>query len=108
MPAFWNWVPFRQSSCIGRWDIDAQLFQTLVTQAAFKPPPLHQGYEVAPAVLTMIRVLAFSEPRSSIIVKYAVTFVGHILLFLIGPAVLVAISVSANESAVLPATDVCH
>jgi hypothetical protein len=43
-----------------RWDIDARLFQTLVTQGALKQPSLHQGYEKAPVVLAMIRVLAFT------------------------------------------------
>ena len=43
-----------------RWNIDARLFQILVTQGALKQPSLHQGYANAPLVLTMIRVLAFS------------------------------------------------
>lgn len=43
-----------------RWEIDAQLFQTLVTQVALKQPSLHQGYEIALVALTMIRVLAYS------------------------------------------------
>jgi hypothetical protein len=43
-----------------RWDIDARLFQTLVTEGALKQPSLHQGYEKALVVLTMIRVLAFT------------------------------------------------
>lgn len=43
-----------------RWDIDTRLFHTLVTQGALKQPSLHQGYEKALVVLTMIRVLAFT------------------------------------------------
>jgi hypothetical protein len=43
-----------------RWDIDTRLFQTLVTEGALKQPSLHQGYEKALVVLTMIRVLAFT------------------------------------------------
>lgn len=43
-----------------RWEIDARLFQTLVTEGALKQPSLHQGYEKAPVVLAMIRVLAFT------------------------------------------------
>lgn len=43
-----------------RWDIDTWLFQTLVTEGALKQPSLHQGYEKALVVLTMIRVLAFT------------------------------------------------
>jgi hypothetical protein len=43
-----------------RWHIDAQLFQTLTTEGHLKQPSLHQGYEKAFVVLTMIRVLAFT------------------------------------------------
>lgn len=43
-----------------RWDIDAHLFQTLTTQGQLKQPSLHQGYEKAFVVLTLIRVLAFT------------------------------------------------
>jgi hypothetical protein len=43
-----------------RWDIDVQLFQTLTTQGHLKRPSLHQGYEKAFVVLTMIRLLAFT------------------------------------------------
>ncbi len=43
-----------------RWHIDAQLFQTLTTDGHLKQPSLHQGYEKALVVLTMIRVLAFT------------------------------------------------
>lgn len=43
-----------------RWDIDVQLFQTLTTQGHLKRPSLHQGYEQAFVVLTMIRLLAFT------------------------------------------------
>ena len=40
-----------------RWDIDARLFHTLVREGALKQPSLHQGYEKALVVLTMLRVL---------------------------------------------------
>jgi len=43
-----------------RWHIDAQLFQTLTTGGHLKRPSLHQGYDKALVVLTMIRVLAFT------------------------------------------------
>jgi len=43
-----------------RWHIDAQLFQTLTTGGHLKRPSLHQGYDQALVVLTMIRVLAFT------------------------------------------------
>jgi len=43
-----------------RWQIDADVFQTITNQGALKQPSLHQGYEQALVVLTMIRVLAFT------------------------------------------------
>jgi hypothetical protein len=43
-----------------RWQIDAEVFQTITTQGSLKRPSLHQGYEHALVVLTMIRVLAFT------------------------------------------------
>ena len=46
-----------------RWQIDADLFQTLTNQGGLKQPSLHQGYEQALVVLTMIRVLAFTLTR---------------------------------------------
>jgi hypothetical protein len=42
-----------------RWQIDADVFQTITTDSSRKQPSLHQGYEQALLVLTMIRVLAF-------------------------------------------------
>jgi hypothetical protein len=43
-----------------RWQIDTDVFQTITNQGALKQPSLHQGYEQALVVLTMIRVLAFT------------------------------------------------
>ena len=43
-----------------RWQIDADVFQTITTDSSLKQPSLHQGYEKALVVLTMIRVLAFT------------------------------------------------
>ena len=43
-----------------RWQIDADLFQTITNQGGLKQPSLHQGYRQALVVLTMIRVLAFT------------------------------------------------
>ena len=43
-----------------RWRIDAEVFQTIANQGSLKQPSLHQGYEQAWVVLTMIRVLAFT------------------------------------------------
>lgn len=43
-----------------RWRIDADVFQTITTDSSLKRPSLHQGYERALVVLTMIRVLAFT------------------------------------------------
>lgn len=43
-----------------RWQIDANVFQTLTTDSSLKQPSLHQGYEKALIVLTMIRVLAYT------------------------------------------------
>jgi|SRR5271169_5872969 len=43
-----------------RWQIDADVFQTITTDSSLKQPSLHQGYEQALLVLTMIRVLAFT------------------------------------------------
>lgn len=43
-----------------RWQIDADVFQTITTDSSLKQPSLHQGYEKALLVLTMIRVLAFT------------------------------------------------
>jgi hypothetical protein len=43
-----------------RWQIDADVFQTITTDGSLKQPSLHQGYEKALLVLTMIRVLAFT------------------------------------------------
>ena len=43
-----------------RWQIDADVFQTITNEGALKQPSLHQGYEQALVVLTMIRVLAFT------------------------------------------------
>ena len=43
-----------------RWQIDASIFQTITTDSSLKQPSLHQGYENALMVLTMIRVLAFT------------------------------------------------
>ena len=43
-----------------RWQIDADVFQTITNQGALKQPSLHQGYEKALVALTMIRVLAFT------------------------------------------------
>lgn len=43
-----------------RWQIDVEVFQTITNQGALKQPSLHQGYERALMVLTMIRVLAFT------------------------------------------------
>ena len=43
-----------------RWQIDAEIFQTITKEGALKQPPLHQGYKQALVVLTMIRVLAFT------------------------------------------------
>lgn len=43
-----------------RWQIDADVFQTITNQGALKQPSLHQGYRQALVVLTMIRVLAFT------------------------------------------------
>ena len=43
-----------------RWQIDAYVFQTITTDSSLKQPSLHQGYEKALPVLTMIRVLAYT------------------------------------------------
>jgi hypothetical protein len=43
-----------------RWQIDADVFQTITTNSALKQPSLHQGYDQALLILTMIRVLAFT------------------------------------------------
>lgn len=43
-----------------RWKIDAEVFQTITNEGALKQPSLHQGFERALVVLTMIRVLAFT------------------------------------------------
>lgn len=43
-----------------RWQIDANVFQTITTDSSLKQPSLHQGYEQALPVLTMIRVLAYT------------------------------------------------
>lgn len=42
-----------------RWQIDADVFQTITTQDSLKQPSLHPGYDKALVLLTMIRVLAF-------------------------------------------------
>ena len=43
-----------------RCQIDADVFQTLTTCSSLKQPSLHQGYERALLMLTMIPVLAFT------------------------------------------------
>lgn len=43
-----------------RWQIDAEVFQTITTDGYLKRPALHQNYQRAFPVLTMIRVLAYT------------------------------------------------
>jgi hypothetical protein len=43
-----------------RWQIDANVFQTLTTECSLQQSSLHQGYEKALIVLTMIRVLVYT------------------------------------------------
>jgi hypothetical protein len=51
---------FLQQLGRSRWQIDADLFQTITTDSALKQPSLHQGWGKALLVLTMIRVLAYT------------------------------------------------
>lgn len=43
-----------------RWPIDTEVFQTITTDSHLKQPSVHQGRSQALAVLTMIRILAYT------------------------------------------------